>query len=281
MQTIYAYNNYRVYLKDQVQWLKVNQASFSYRYFAKKAGFSSPNFLLLVIQGKRNLSEASIERFAEVLKLGTKEAKFFEILVHYEQAKDPALRQKAYEDLLAFPEYQKIHHLEKQEYEFLRQWYFPLILELTSVHDFVEDINWIQQKIAFPLKPKQIKKTLEILQKLGFLVKNDAGKLASKAVPISTGDEARDIAAYQYHQEILELSKTALQIQEREQREYAAMTMAVSAKQVQMIKSMIRDFRKTVISYLSKPEDRTDAVYQLNLQFFSLTQQSNTERGIV
>ncbi len=55
MRSIFTYTDYRAFLHDAYTHAKATNPAFSYRYFAKKAGFSSPNFLKLVIDGVYNL----------------------------------------------------------------------------------------------------------------------------------------------------------------------------------------------------------------------------------
>lgn len=57
---IYEYLEYRIFLADAYQAGKENVSAFSYRYLARKAGFSSPNFIKLVMDGERNLSMESV-----------------------------------------------------------------------------------------------------------------------------------------------------------------------------------------------------------------------------
>ena len=53
---VFTYIDFRLFLKDAFEAVKARAPRLSYRTFAKKAGFSSPNFLQMVIQGKRNLN---------------------------------------------------------------------------------------------------------------------------------------------------------------------------------------------------------------------------------
>ena len=48
--------DYRVFLGEYDKAAKENLPAFSYRYFSQKAGYRSPVFLKLVIDGQRNLS---------------------------------------------------------------------------------------------------------------------------------------------------------------------------------------------------------------------------------
>lgn len=84
--SISAYLDYRLFLQDIYNYLKVQKAQFSYRSFAKAARVNSPSFLKLVMGGKRNLSDESIEKFAHALQLNNDECEFFRTLVKYNQA---------------------------------------------------------------------------------------------------------------------------------------------------------------------------------------------------
>ena len=78
---IYAYLDYRNFLKDLFAFKKQESASFSFRNFSRLAGLKSSNFLKLVMDGKRNLSPQSIHQVAKAFKLSKGEADFFETLV--------------------------------------------------------------------------------------------------------------------------------------------------------------------------------------------------------
>ena len=60
---------------------------FSYRSFARAAGFSSPNYLKLVIDGQRNLTAEMAARFAQACGLLGSAADYFCTLVAFNQAR--------------------------------------------------------------------------------------------------------------------------------------------------------------------------------------------------
>lgn len=271
MKSIFSYLDYRAYLRDRIDYLRKKNPNLSFRNLSRKAGYASPNYFQLVMEGKRNLSAESIQNFAKTLKLKAKEARFFEILVHYEQSKNSYLAQRYYQELLEFPEYRQVHRLEKEQYDFLSHWFYPAILELASLADFNEDPIQIAQKLKNKISPKEAKSALQSLENLGFLKRNQEQKLKVQMAAITTGEEARFLAAHAFHQEILQCAKQALQEEDSERREFAAMTMAVSEEQFKKLKTMIRDFRKQILNYLSESEDKSDRVYQLGIQLFPLS----------
>lgn len=279
MSSLYAYTDYRAYLRDAYQAAKQANAACSYRYFARRAGFASPNFLQLVIEGKRNLSQESIYRFANAFKLRRRERQFFEVLVHFNQAKDPEQQNLYYQRLLEFPEYCQAVTLAQEQYEFLTRWYYPVIQDLTTLPQFREDPEWIAKRLRYEITPSQAREALDCLQRLGLLVRNADKRLQPSERHFTTGDVARTAASYHYHQQMMERAKRALQTQAEAQREFGALTVALNARQLKMLKTAIRDFRKVALNLLSQGDDAPSAVYQLNIQLFGHT--DIDERGSV
>ena len=87
---IARYSCYRAFLKDFFTYKKSLRSGFSYRQFSLLVGLRSPNYLQLVIQGKRNLTETTGRRLAEALKLSAKEVNYFEALIRFDNAENDA-----------------------------------------------------------------------------------------------------------------------------------------------------------------------------------------------
>ncbi len=80
------YSDFREFLRDFYQERK--PYGFSFREFSKLAGYSSPVFLKLVIEGKANLSERGTERVANATGLVGADVEYFRILVAMNQSKN-------------------------------------------------------------------------------------------------------------------------------------------------------------------------------------------------
>src|SRR6185436_18708226 len=80
LPNIFAYLNYRDFLRDFYQEQKAKNPVFSYQYFANRAGFKSKSFLKLVIDGRKNLTGSSLEKMAQAMKLSPKAFSYFEDL---------------------------------------------------------------------------------------------------------------------------------------------------------------------------------------------------------
>ncbi|MFZ5563221.1 MAG: TIGR02147 family protein, partial [Thermodesulfobacteriota bacterium] len=121
--TVYNYLDYRQFLKEMVAYRKQKNPGFSYRAFSRLAGFKSPNFLQLVINGQRNLSNESVAKITRGFGLKKQERDFFENMVFMNQAKSHEEKDHYYKKMKGARGYTKINRLEKEQYEYFSRWY--------------------------------------------------------------------------------------------------------------------------------------------------------------
>ncbi len=90
MKPITEYQDYRLYLQGYYEERKRTSA-FSWREFAKTAGFASPSYLKLVCEGKSSLSRVTVELVAHATGLAGYEVDYFKAMVNFGNAqKDDA-----------------------------------------------------------------------------------------------------------------------------------------------------------------------------------------------
>lgn len=92
MKQLHSYTDYRKYLRDFYDSKKQQSSSFTYALFAKKANLGSANYLQMIIQGRRQLTPATIQQFAKAIPLLGDELNYFESLVLSNQSQTPAER---------------------------------------------------------------------------------------------------------------------------------------------------------------------------------------------
>ncbi len=68
MKPITEYQDYREYMRDFYEERK-RSSLFSWREFSKLAGFTSPNYIQLVCEGKSRLSKTGVEKIATSMEL--------------------------------------------------------------------------------------------------------------------------------------------------------------------------------------------------------------------
>jgi uncharacterized protein (TIGR02147 family) len=268
---LFTYLDYRLFLKDAFEAAKKETPSLSYRTFAKKAGFSPPNFLPLVIQGKRNLSTTHQVKVAKAFRLNVQETDFFQNLVAFAQAKNHDEKDLFYRRILRNARYVSTKTLDKSQYEFFSHWYIPVVRELLTHPEFTGDDLWIAEKVFPRISAAQVGSARSLLVKLGLVGMNpEDGKWFLTSPVIHTDSEVADLAARNYHMSMIQLAHDAIKNFPPESRDIRSVTIGLPENAYLELKSRIENMWKDILAYASQ-HNQAEAIYQVNLQFFPLT----------
>lgn len=273
-----SFDDYRAYLRAMITYLKSTRPQFSYRYFSRMAGFSSPNFLKLVAEGKRNMSTRSIAKFARGLGLDAQESEAFETLVQLGQAQSDEERNRHYQRLRRHARrHTSAARLEEAQYRVYSLWYTLPIRELLLHPDFEEDPAWIGKRLSPEVKPTEVRRALELLEEVGLAVRDEQGRLRPANTKISTGPRVRSLAVRNFHRSMLDLASRALDGAPKDQRDVTALTLTLTPKQFELVRARIAQFRRELLDIIdedlrAEPElgERRE-VYQVGFQVFPLT----------
>ncbi len=269
--SVLSYLSYREFLRDFYAYKKKLGRGFSYRLFARQAGFSSPNFLKLVIDGKRNLSAEMSASFARACQLEKKEARYFLELVAYEQAKSSAERQAHYERLARERGHQGVGELDREQLQYFSKWYLPAIRELALRPDFRPDAKWIGNELWPRVSERDVREALSVLQRLGLLAFNERGEVSmGDASLLSTPAETRSVLVGGYHREMMRRAAESIDIIPSEERDLSALIMCLGEDGLKRLKHRLREFRRELLE-LSSLEEEPRQVVQLNFQLFPLS----------
>ncbi len=268
MKTIYEYLDYRDYLKDYLDARK--GTGLSIRSISAKAGFKSPNYFRLLMDRKRNLSPTSLAKLMDLFKFKGAEREFFENLVFMNQAKTTEQKDYYFEKLNDSKKYIALKHLEHDQYEYFSKWYYAAIRELVLLPGFVNDPEWIARRLVPNIPIRAAKEAMELLFRLG-LVRSAAGEIEQVDRHIGTPHEIAAMAAWKFHREMMDRSVDSLDLCTPADRELSALTVGISHKQYKKMRRKIREFRKKLHADL-EGEELADSVYQLNIQFFPLSE---------
>ena len=144
---LFNYQDYREYLIDWFTNSKKSNRAMSFRYFAKKADLQSPNYLKLVMEGKRNLALEGISKFAQGLALNKMESQYFKHLVLYNQSANPDDALSHFQQMTRCQKFARVRPVEKDEFELYSEWYHPIIRELVTAKNFDGTALWLAKKI--------------------------------------------------------------------------------------------------------------------------------------
>ncbi len=267
--SVYNYVDFRVYLKDLFTFRNSKNKKFSYRFFSRRAGFASPNFLQLILSGKRNLTNESIGKIAKGFGLKKKEREFFENLVFMNQATVHEEKNHYYKKMMSMKGYTKINRLEKDSFEYFSNWYFPVIREIVSLGNRKQTPEQIANLLTPKITPQEADKALKLLLKLGLVKKsNDCWESRDKAITTEPG--IKSIILKNYHKEMLRLASESLDRFPAQERDVSALTLSLKNERIIEIKERLAELRKELLEIACSDQD-SDRVVQINLQLFPLT----------
>jgi uncharacterized protein (TIGR02147 family) len=267
---IFAYDDYRAFLRDLYASKKGQKRGFSLRAFSRKAGLTSSNYLKLVMDGDRNLSPAMAERFAEACGLRERERAYFCELVGYAQAETAAERERAYRSLSSFRRFREVFPLDRAHEAYHAHWYVPAIRELASRSDFRADPKWIARTLLPSITARKAEQALSVLRELGLLVEDTQGNLRQAHALVETPDRPLGHHVVKYHRTMMERAAEAIDHIPREQREIASLTLCLSQSQLLALKQRLTEVRRELLQeFTAGPDARR--VVQLNFQLFPLS----------
>ena len=271
------YDDFRAYLRDMVEYLREGGRGFSFRSFASRAGYSSPSFLKLVIDGKSNLSNESIFRFAKALGLRGKEVELFEALVLFTQSKSDEDRNHYYSRLqrTAGPR-DPIVQLRKDQYEVYSEWFGLAIREMLNLPGFCEDPAWIASRLNPPVTEAAARRMLNLLIDTGLVHRARDGRLSPSNAILATPDRLRSLAVRNFHRKMLELASSAIDEVPVDERDFSALTLTLSKKQYEAFCEQISAFEDELLQLADAGGDKTDdsEVYHLAVQLIPVTKGS-------
>ncbi|MBN1308646.1 MAG: TIGR02147 family protein [Chitinispirillaceae bacterium] len=266
---IYDYTNYRQYLRDYYEKQKAKNPAFSYRYFAKKAGFNSSGLYKDIVDGRTGITRSLILRFARAMKLTPKQQEYFETLVYFNEAKTVDEKQLYFERLLKFYN-SKAYRMDASQYEYYSQWYYCAIRELLAIDNFSDDYAKIAQSLNPTIRTDQAKKAIRVLKKLGLISKNKQAYYKAVDTIVTTGPDVKSLNIARFQQAMMDLAKEAIDRHPAHDRDISTVTFSVSKKTCDDIKAELTACRKRILAMIERSENE-DRVCQLNMQLFPLT----------
>jgi uncharacterized protein (TIGR02147 family) len=280
---IFQYGDYRTFLADFYHREKDGSPGFSYRAFARRAGLASPNYLKLVIDGARPVTEKNLSAFLRGLKLGSAEADYFRTLVSMKESRDDKEKVSLLERMLRL----RMRHsgdplqVDKDRWEILRSWHHWAIREMVLLEDFRAEPAWIASRLGRKITPAQARESLELLQRLQFLKPDPVtGALRQSDAMITTADEISNLIIRHIHRQFIELGLVSLFHDPVGVREMNGVTLALRTDQIPVFKKMLKDFRRELNRQFSGASSTgadhpratgADHVYHLEMMFFPVT----------
>jgi uncharacterized protein (TIGR02147 family) len=267
MKSIFEYIDYRKYLKDFYADSKSTKKYFSYRYFARKARLNSPILLKMVIDGKRNLSRKTIDKFIAGINLPEKESVYFRTLVLFNQARSAREKQEHYHGLRTLFKMVPQHLIEDGQFGYFDKWYFSVLREGLCHRDYRDDWDRIASCVHPRITATEAKEAVAWLLGHDFLKITKQGTYERLQRAITTRSEVSSSTVRNFNRTMIQLAGQSLDDFPINKRFTTGLTIGVSEQAYQMLVAEIEAFRDRVVQFVNSAEG-ADRVYQMNVQLF-------------
>lgn len=268
MPSIFNFQDYREFLKAFYDAEK-KASGLSFALFAKKAGLNSSNYLKLVIEGTRNLTQKNLFLFSKAMKLDSEETSFFECLVHLNQSQ-----------LIEEKNFYKKRFLELQKNKSTTKnissnimtpsWHYPICAVIAHGKTLENAAQMLHKKYGM-----EKKKTLEIINYLyshQILIENEKKQLEIAGNFFSATDKKGfSLSQELYLQDQIKISFRDFQKNYRSNKgKYISHTMTTPIEGLAILKSdMLELLSKRSFSFDSIPDGDANLL-QINVQIFEI-----------
>ncbi len=271
--SVLPFTDYRAFLAAHAQEMKRRNSLWSFGAWARHLGLRTTSSLTKIINGARNPGEVISKRLVDYFRFDSDEEQHFRDLVNLQKLrKHPQMNAFLLEKFGAKNELEDFIQVDEATFSTLSEWYCYAIREMVSLDGFLEDPNWISEKLLFSVPPMEVKKAIAKLIKSGLLKRGKNGRLELGHVRINTKNDVASEAIRRYHEQSLDNAKTVLRTVAVDQREISSSTFGIDPKDMPEAKEMLRRFRKRFARSLEKQKGKQ--IYQLEVAFFPITRAS-------
>lgn len=274
------YLDFRKYLADYYQYRrelsKNDIRPYNYAVFSAGANIKSPNYLKLIIEGRRNLSEDMIAKFAKAMGLGKEQAEEFKLLVLYGQASDPADRNM---HLRALNEKRvdlklKSGEIDQKTWEKIPSWLTWILYAMVDQKDVSFEPEKLRESLRNKANVDEIQAAVNSLMNAGELVKDaETGEVKKARSLMESAEEVPVALVRKLQAELMYLGLESLFQDSPTEREFGSATLSLTKQEFEELRFSLRKIRKEAQKNIGvkRLTSKGDRVYQLNLQLFPIT----------
>lgn len=277
MKSVIEYKDYREYVLDYYRERKRTSA-FTWREFAKIAGFASGSYLKLVCDGKTRLREEGAKKTALAMGLLGFEFDYFVLMVRYESAKTDREKKKCFEEMEALSSAHHVKILGSEMYTFYETWKHSVVRELAVAMPGAKP-HEIAKACRLPISAADVSNSLRFLLNAGFLTVDAKGHYQQTNRSLTTGRlKVVSVAVHSLLRQMGEFALEALDKLPISERHFSGVTMGMTAESYEKVIEELTECRKRIVSIVAD-EQHPDKVCRLNFQFFPLTENLKRVQG--
>ena len=274
------YMEYREYLaafyKFKRKASKGALRPYNYAVFSAAANIKSPNYLKMIIDGKRNLSDDMVTKFGKALGFMKDQTEEFRLLVHFSQATDPAERNMYLKHLSEHRVGVKLKsgEIDRKTWEKVPNWVTWIIYAMVDQEGVSFDAESLKTLLRGKASAEEIDSALGTLLASGELRKDEVtGEIRKNRNLIESPEEIPVALVRKLQSQLMYLGLESLYQDQPTEREFGTLTMSLTKTEFEEIKFKLRQMRKSLHkdNSIARMKEKGERVYQLNIQLFPVT----------
>jgi uncharacterized protein (TIGR02147 family) len=228
--------------------------------------------LVMLLQGKRKLTAKHVPVIAKGMGLSTAERMYLLTLIQLGGASAPERSAVLENWLHSVNPGDEFLVREIDEFKILSEWIHFAILAFLETKKPVRDMEDVVKRFSHRIAPNEIRSAFSRLFSQGLITRDLTGRFHTKYSRVTSKDDVANRGAREYFKQTSNLAASAVEEQDVLEREFQSFSIAMDPRKIPIAKEMIRKFRTEL--GIALKSDRADEVYQMNLQFFRLTERS-------
>lgn len=282
------YMDFRQYLAEFFDFKRRLTATdlrpYSYATFSAAANIKSPNYLKMIIEGRRNLSGEMVLKFAKALGLNKEMTEDLGLLVSYGQATDPADRNMFLKKLSEHRVQVKLKsgEIDQKTWDKIPNWAAWVIYAMVDQEGVKYDTKTLKDLLRGRASEDEIEQALQSLFRSGELVQDPETQEVRKAHTLINSAEDVPVALVRKLQaQLMYLGLESLYQDTATEREFGTLTLSLTKQEFEEIKFKLRQMRKQINkdNSIARSATKGERVYQLNIQLFPVSNVANAAKS--
>jgi uncharacterized protein (TIGR02147 family) len=271
------------FYKYKRELTKKSLRPYTYQVFSAGADIKSPNYLKMVIDGKRNLSMDMVLKFAKALGLNKESTDEFKLLVQFTQENDPALRNIFLKKLNEHRISAKLKsgEIDAKTWEKLPNWISWILFAMIDQTGVEFKPDKLVKLLRGTVNEEEVRQALQAIIDSGEVEVSPEGMVVRKNNLIETPEDVSVQLVRKLQSELMYLGLESLFKDSASDREFGSATLALTKEEFEEIKFQLRKIRKQIQkdNSVKRAGTKGDKVYQLNLQLFPVTDRVNAQQA--
>jgi uncharacterized protein (TIGR02147 family) len=266
---VYSYEDYKMFLRDYLHYLKESDSGFSMRKIALQSK-TSVGYLPTILNTDQDITEKAVEKLVPHLQLDREESSYFKILCSINASTPQEERIEALKKLQRFSKYSRLNPNQSLVTQYLSKWYYVAIREMANNPEFKMDAGWVQSQLNYSVPIADVSRALEFLFRNNLIKIETNGKFkATDERVVGEGNIFRFILTH-FHKQVFELALKAIDITDRQFRSIRGHTMSLNKENYRTART-IMDKALEDIAALPETPAKDNSVYHFLFTGFPMS----------